>query len=426
MKNDNTNHNSTNTNSKFRLFASGLVLLAISLSLGVFLSGKRPDKMPTKEAKVEESIPAQPEVNEEAKVIVGSSVADEFRERHNRALSPEAREDNRRKLWEQNFPYKPTYDPAVTVTADMISDDPKSEDLYAVTTHSELENFFKNENRLSPQFEQFYRILEKHGRTANPAAIANAFSCLQDYYRALDHDPEEIVLQSNGQPSMVRVPSKTGGRDTWRPDTWGKRRESFKEGIASTLCGYQDWPPQHHEDWSEDLALSVAEELIRDVPNMADIAYAGYFAGSHTERYRKSLKVGEPLMTPYVGYQAAYEEVEDERHRRLNEAWAKQREKKMRPRGIRADGTLINAEGEPIIANKNSFGGFMSDGQTFTLQRGEDGRMMLSPEAMKALNEQSGNKPPLQQDANSPQISEEEWRLQEAQRMLEEAAQQQQ
>lgn len=50
------------------------------------------------------------------------------------------------------------------------------------------------QNRFSPQFEQFYRILEKHGRTKNPAAVANVFSCLQDYYQTLDHDPEEIVL----------------------------------------------------------------------------------------------------------------------------------------------------------------------------------------------------------------------------------------
>ena len=128
-------------------------------------------------------------------------------------------------------------------------------------------------------------------------------------------------------------------------------------------------------------------------------------------------------MTPYVGYQASYEEVEAERHRGLNEAWAKQREKKMRPRGILADGTLVNADGKPIIANKNSFGGFMSDGQTLSLQRGEDGRMMLSPEAMKALDKELGNKP-SSQDANSPQISEEEWRLQEALRQLKESARQ--
>ena len=66
----------------------------------------------------------------------------------------------------------------------------------------------------------------------------------------------------------------------------------------------------------------------------------------------------------------------------------------------------------------------MSDGQTFTLQRGEDGRMILSPEAMKASDEQSGNKPPPQQDANPPAQTEEERRLQEALRMLEEATEQ--
>ena len=422
MKKDNTNPNSTN--GKFKLFASGLVLLAIGLSLGVFLSGNRSAKTPQKEAKVEEIIPAQPEAPKEVNVIGGSSVADEFRERHNRALSPEAREDNRRKLWEQNFPYKPIYDPAVTVTADMISDDPESEDLYAVTIHSELENFFKNENRFSPQFEQFYRILEKHGRTANPAAVANAFSNLQDYYRALDHDPKEIVLQSNGEPVLQRVPSTTGGRDTWKPMTWGEMRESCRRGVSGAINNPQDWPPQHHEQWTVEYSRSIADELIRDVSNMADIAYAGYFGGDYSDRYRQSLKVGDSLMTPYVGHQAAYEEVEAERHRRLNEAWAKQRERKMRPKGIRSDGTLVNAAGEPIMASEGSFGGFMANGQRFDLQEMEDGRIRLSPEAMKALNEQSGNKPPPRQDANSPQISEEEWRLQEAQRMLEEAARQ--
>lgn len=57
-------------------------------------------------------------------------MAEEFRQRHNRSLSPGYREDNRRKLWEENFLYKTTYDPAVTVTADMISDDPEELDTH--------------------------------------------------------------------------------------------------------------------------------------------------------------------------------------------------------------------------------------------------------------------------------------------------------
>lgn len=107
---------------------------------------------------------------------------------------------------------------------------------------------FQKQKQGFPQFEQFYRLLEKRGRTENPAAIANAFSCLQDYYQALYHNPEEIVLQSNGEPSMRRVPSKSGGRDTWRTVTWRERAESFKEGIVSAIGNPRDWPPQHREE----------------------------------------------------------------------------------------------------------------------------------------------------------------------------------
>ena len=126
--------------------------------------------------------------------------------------------------------------------------------------------------------------------------------------------------------------------------------------------------------------------------------------------WKDSLKVGDHLKVTYEGYQAGFDEWNDNRNRAINEGYAIQMAKKQL-RGIRADGTLVNAAGEPIMATEGSFGGFVSDGQTFTLQRGEDGRMMLSPKAMKALDEQSGNTPPPQQDANSPQTSEEERRL---------------
>ena len=118
--------------------------------------------------------------------------------------------------------------------------------------------------------------------------------------------------------------------------------------------------------------------------------------------------------------------MEAERHRRLNEAWAKQRAKD-KPAGILADGTLVNADGEPIMATESSFGGFMSDGQRFELQEMEDGSIRLSAEAMKASDKEFGNKSPPQQDSNSSQISEEERRLlQEAMRMLKESAEPQQ
>ena len=85
------------------------IALVIGAFLGGYISGNRSANATNKVAKGEEAIPAQTEANEAAKMIGGRDVAAEFRERHNRALSPEAREDNRRKLREENFPWMETY-----------------------------------------------------------------------------------------------------------------------------------------------------------------------------------------------------------------------------------------------------------------------------------------------------------------------------
>lgn len=121
--NENTTDNSAN-----RLLALGIAL-TIGVWLVIMFTGKQTEENPI-------TATPQPEAKEKAKAIGGFDAAEEFRERHNRALSPEAREDHRRKLWEQNFPFKPTYDPAVTVTADMISDEPES--LTARRNHFDL------------------------------------------------------------------------------------------------------------------------------------------------------------------------------------------------------------------------------------------------------------------------------------------------
>ena len=85
---------------------------------------------------------------------------------------------------------------------------------------------------------------------------------------------------------------------------------------------------------------------------------------------------------------------------------------------------MVNASGEPIIANENTFGGFTSDGQEHASQEMEDGRVHLSPEAMKVLDEQFGSIT-FPEDVDPSIRTEEEWKMQEALRMLEEAAMQQ-
>lgn len=196
------------------------VALVIGAFLGGYLSGNRSAKTTNKEAKVEKAIPAQPEANEEAKAIGGGDVAAEFRERHNRALSPEAREDNRRKLWEQNFPWEPIYDPAVQFKPGM--------SMSAVEHHFYLKTFFESELRFSPQFEQIYRIMEKHDRTENPLALAGIFEVLTDYHKAARQDSEELVRESDGRPSMQR--KRVGG--PFESYTWGERLETEKKFSA--------------------------------------------------------------------------------------------------------------------------------------------------------------------------------------------------
>ncbi len=117
MKRNDTTHNSTN-----RILALGLAL-TIGVWLVILFTSQQTEENPTT---AKATPPPQPEAKEKATASDGFDAAAEFRERHNRALSPGSREDNRRKLWEQNFPFQPTFDPANTVTAEMISPDPRS------------------------------------------------------------------------------------------------------------------------------------------------------------------------------------------------------------------------------------------------------------------------------------------------------------
>ena len=410
MKRNDTTDNSTN-----RLLALGIAL-TIGVWLVILLTGKQTKENPT----TAKATPPQPEVKEKAKASGAVDIAAEFRERHNRALSPEAREDHRRKLWEQNFPFQPTFDPAVTVTADMISDEP--EDLGPSQNHFDLKVFFESELRFSPQFEQLCRIMEEYDRTENPLALAWAFETLREYHKAIRENPDEVIPNS-------RTRTADGG---WKPLTWGEHAEGLKPCILSRIDGRSQWPDK--EPMPEDQADAVVERLINEIPGMADLE--GRLAAQlidHTKPDsnplpRKTLKVGDPLLVPYVGYQAGVDAWDDERNRAINEGMAKKR-RKNRPAGILADGTLVNASGEPIQASAGSFGSFVNFGEKFALQEMEDGSIRLSPEAMAVLNEEVGKqerplKPPV---LGNPAPTDEEWRLQEALRQQdEEAARQQQ
>ncbi len=408
--NDNTTHNSTN-----RLLALGIAL-TIGVWLVILFTGQQPEENPTT---AKATPPPQPEAKEKATAIGGLDVAAEFRERHNRALSPEAREDNRRKLWEQNFPFQPTFDPAVTVTADMISDYPE-DGLTARENHFDLKVFFESELRFSPQFEQLCRIMEEYDRTENPLALAWAFETLREYHKASRENPDEVIMQPDGSPTLRRTDN--GERV---PCTWGYYAEGLKPCIRTMVDGRSQWP--HKEPMPEGQADAVVERLINEIPGMADLE--GRLAAQLIDLSKpdsnplphKTLKVGDPLLVPYVGYQAGFDAWNDERNRAINEGMAKKR-RKNRPAGILADGTLVNASGEPIQAGAGSIGSFVNSGQAFALQETEDGHVRLSPEAMAILDAEFGKQErPLRPAVlGNPPPTEEEWRLQEVMRQQDE------
>ena len=383
MKRNNTTDNSTN-----RLLALGIAL-TIGVWMLILFTGKQPEENPT----TAKATSAQPEAKAKAKASGGFDAAAEFRERHNRALSPEAREDNRRKLWEQNFPWQPTYDSAVTATADMLSDY-SEEDSTAVENHFDLKEFFEDEMRFSPQFEQLCRIMEEYDRTENPLALGWAFETLREYHRVMRKDPNEVRLRSNGEPVMRRVrgdpitlPDGSPGwtlTDKWETSTYGQHLENLRESICGRLADPYFWP--HKDRMPKEQLDAVVERLINEIPGMADLK--GSFLSDSGAIFLdtiQTLKVGDPLLVPYAGYQAAYEALENKRHQAINEGMARKR-RKNRPAGILADGTLVNANNEPIKASAGSFGSFLNFGEKFDLQEMEDGSVRLSPEAMAVLD----------------------------------------
>ena len=91
--------------------------------------------------------------------------------------------------WKANFPYQPTTDPDVVMTEETIKfSNPSS----PASVHGFLKEFFQNEMRFTPQFEQLYHILEEHGRGDNPVATGKIFNCLWEYHHYSQKDPDEL------------------------------------------------------------------------------------------------------------------------------------------------------------------------------------------------------------------------------------------
>ena len=296
--------------------------------------------------------------------------------------------------WKANFPYKPTTDPDVVITQEMLEDgDPTVE-----YNHMLLRSFFESEGRFTAQFEQLHGILEEHGRGDNPVAAAKIFDSLRQYHRHLQKDPE-------GQSSTYSY-----GLERYR--TNAEVAEMFKEAIVYTLHAERRWPDR--EFMPEDEAVALRDRIVQEIQGMEEMPDPGF---SDSNDYNVELEEGFSPLVISPGWQASYDE------------WSQRmRNPEM---DVGEDNELMH-NGQPIQyrEGENIAALITPDGIEVPLHLDKDGNVIIpTPSEIDEMIKNGEGKYVGIPDENSnqppPYISEEEWKLQEAQRMLEEAASQQ-
>lgn len=228
-------------------------------------------------------------------------------------------------------------------------------------------------------------------------------------------NPEDYIIGSDGKPWTRNA--------TGEPWTRGELAADIKECFYAFIDGNVYQPHKIGERMPEELVKSIIEEVVQ-IPGMADLE--GKWVASSKAHVSDDwdLEEGDSLLVPFVGYQASYDEWNDERNRNVAIGLAKLRAQS-RLVGILADGALVNANGQAIVVDKVTFENIVnSDPDGLDLRHSDDGRIMLSSVAMSSLDDRLRNNPPPQ-NANPPAQTEEEWKLQEAWRMIQEAARQQ-
>lgn len=306
--------------------------------------------------------------------------------------------------WKTNFPYQPTTDPDVLITEEMLRPGNMADP--PMRTHVFLRGFFENEARFTGQFEQLYHILEEHGRGDNPIAAGNIFNCLWEYHQYSQKNPDEV----SGVYSHRMGRYKTNAEVT----------ESFREGIAAHLYdGLGAWPDR--ELLPETEAMAIRDRIIAEIEGMDKIPNPGFV---YDLSYEEELKEGFSPLVIRPGWQKAYDE--------WSENWEKGLAKDRANRQLSVgEGNVLLANGKPIVYDKREHVASITtpDGFQVPLNLDADGNVIIPTpaeiEEMKANGEGEWVELPERPAPPSPQLTEEEWKMQEALRMLEEAARQQ-
>ena len=306
--------------------------------------------------------------------------------------------------WEANFPYKPTTDPDVVITEEMLEEGYGYTPIFS--NHASLRRFFETDLRFTPRFEQLYHILEEHGRGDNPVATGNIFECLRQYHLHSQKDPEG----QSGSYDHIKE----------RFETNAEAAEGFFESIVYALHAERKWPDR--EFMPEDEAVALRDRIINEVqwtdklPSGPEDLFAIYGP------YVRELEVGDSPLVISPGWQAAYEEKYPPTG---SEAAIK------RMLGVDENNVLLD-NGQPIEyrEGENIAALITPDGIEVPLLLDDNGNVIIpTPAEIEEMIENGEGKYVEIPDENANQppryITEEEWKIQEALRQVEEAARQQ-
>ncbi len=277
--------------------------------------------------------------------------------------------------WERNFPFKPTTDPNVSIQQAHLNARNSGVIHPVFANHGYLRVFFTNEARLTPQFKQLYKVLERHNRAQNPVTLGGIFQNTWQYHQAMKHDPEEIMMH---QPNPWTVPKPVINLETEEPITWGDEIQSLKDSILYKLAARRRWPDR--EALSESEGLQALDEILTEVTGMESLTDPGF---AYSTDYENELKLGDTPLVPYVGWQAAYDKWESE---------MKQLRLSSQPRlnSIGEENQLLDQTGNPIIANGNQKLEAIlvtPEGQQVPLNQGANGAFVIpTPQEIEELN----------------------------------------
>ena len=297
--------------------------------------------------------------------------------------------------WKANFPYKPTTDPDVVI--------PEGKARFPIRrNHGYMRHFFENETRFTAQFEQLYRILEKHGRGDNPMTTVNIFEDLRLYQKNRQKAPNE----RNGVYDHIEE----------RYLTNAEAAEDDKEAILGTLQSEKMWPVLG--GMPEEEAVDLRDRIITEIQGVDKLPPSGMTTPDATKYvfvingdYSDELEAGDSPLVIRPGWQAAYE-------KKYPPSGSEAAIKRML--GVDENNVLLD-NGQPIEyrEGENIAGIITPDGYEVLLHLDDNGNVIIPTpsEIDEMINNGEGKYVEIpDENANQPprHITEEEWLMQEA------------